>query len=293
MESQQNVLAAADATHTPVDDTRRVPVEMRICNKRVPPAAESILGQCVYYYRPIHAEYIDKTGVATWETVKAWATGWNPFDDVEIAKRLLRNRDQLILAESTHGDWSRHASFMMRHIGCGHRPPDYYVSYGYYYCSTYGERLKPRLSGAGQDWLDDARLFLHENLEDGLDDNMDGDRIEVPCKRYPHRSVAMSVTQHELEVENATFKRFAFKTHVPAYLDAGLADLPIADLARIGGQPNIEEWLDGETWRQAIDSGTEVLKDKAMAAGVAIGEAAHRGGEAVERALESLTRHLQ
>jgi hypothetical protein len=72
----------------------------------------------------------------------------------------------------------------------------------------------------------------------------------------------MEWPQLELEVSSAKFKEFAFSTHVPAYLDAGLADLPISDLLEIGGQPNIEEWLDKDTWNQAIESGKEVAKHK-------------------------------
>ncbi|MCE8043433.1 hypothetical protein HOP60_14870 [Halomonas daqingensis] len=304
MTSLERVLGGADASYTPADDTDRVEVPLHICDKQVPPAAESLLGRCEFYYRPLHDEFIDKTGVATWEVVRAWATRWNPFDDVEVVRRLLANRDLLVAPSSTHEHWSRHSNFMMRHIGCEHQPPDYYVSYGYYYCYTYGERLRPRLSPQGQDWLDQARYWLQFNIEVGLKDNMDGDEINVVCRRYPNRSVEMTVPRLELEIDKATFKSFAFNTHVPAYLDAGLADLSISDLFKIGGQPNIEEWLDRETWRQAIDSGIEVGKEKAVRAGElisntartaaeAVSGAARQGADAVDRALQALTRHLR
>ncbi|MBA2781236.1 hypothetical protein [Billgrantia kenyensis] len=306
MTSLERVLGGADAAYTPADDTDRVEVPLHICDKQVPPAAQSILGRCEFYYRPLHGEYIEKSGVSTWEALKAWASRWNPVDDVIVFRRLLSKREQLIMPESDDDDWSRHANFMMRHIGCGHQPPDYYVSYGYYYCSTYGERLRPRLSVQGKDWLDKARKALQENIEDGLDDNMSGDQIEVHSLRYPNRSVAMEVAQYELEVDNATFKTFAFNTHVPAYLDAGLADLRLDDLAKIGGQPDVEEWLDGETWRQAVDSGVEVYGEKGIR-GIAlegveiVGEVAvdtynnvadsvRSAGDAVENALRSLIR---
>ncbi|MDG3821217.1 hypothetical protein L5B88_29925 [Pseudomonas aeruginosa] len=196
--------------------------------------------------------------------------------------RLILKRDRLIQAESSDDDWSRHASFMVRHVGCGPKPPDYYVSYGYYYCSTYGAKLNPRLSSQGQAWLRNARKNLQENLEDGLADNMRGDEIEIPSKNYPNRTSRMKVSRFELEVINETFKTFAFNTHVPAYLDAGLADLPIGDLLKIGGQPNIEEWLDRETWNQALESGDQVLGDKY-----------NKGKQAIEDAIESLMRHLR
>lgn len=280
MDNGQQVLGRADASHTPTTDTQRVPVNIRTCNKNVLPADTSILGRCEYYYRPLHDEYVKKSGVSTWEALKAWASRWNPWDDVEVVRKLIENRDKLLKA-STDGSWSRHANFMVRHIDCGHQPPAYYVSYGYYYCSIYGAKLYPRLSSAGKNWLVRARFQLQANMEDGLADNMIGNQIEVPCARYPARTARMTVPRQELELDNAKFKTFAFKTHVPAYLDGGLPDLPITDLNKIGGQPNIEEWLDKETWQQAIESGMEVVKEKV-----------ERAGKAVEHALKALTRHL-
>jgi hypothetical protein len=254
------------ATTTPCTDTKRIECSISICDKQVPKAAESIIGKCVYYYRPLHKEYIEKSGVATWEAMKAWVTFWNPFDDIEVAKRLVKNHDALIQASSTDPDWSRHASFMMRHIGCGHNPPGYYVNYGYYYCSIYGAKLAPRLSAQGKNWLEKARVLLQQNMEKGLEQNMQSDSIRIPCKRNPPSSVSMTVNQFQLELNNDTFKQFAFNTHVPAYLDAGLADLPISDLMMIAEQPNINEWTDSATWSQAASSGTAVTKDWVTAA---------------------------
>ena len=76
----------------------------------------------------------------------------------------------------------------------------------------------------------------------------------------------MTVTQFQLELNNDTFKQFAFNTHVPAYLDAGLADLPVSDLMMIAEQPNINEWTDRATWGQAASSGAVVTKDWVTAA---------------------------
>lgn len=304
MSTNDDVLGAADAAYTPTDDTQPVTVNLHVCNKQVPPANEAFLGNCEWYYRPLHDEFIDKSGVASWEALKAWATVWNPFDNVDVFLRFLANRDEMIAPDSAHAHWSRHANFMMRHIGCGHLPPDYYISYGYYYCYTYGERLQPRLSDAGKTWLEDARYLLQSHIEDGLKDNMKGNEITVVCRRYPNRTVQMEVTQYELEVDPITFKTFAFNTHVPAYLDAGLADLPITDLMRIGTQPNAEEWLDEETWNQAVDSGVEVGRVKAKGAWDAVSNApqavseaiyngASEGVSAVEQALSRLMQKLR
>ena len=262
----ETVFYTKTATTTPCTDTKRIECSVSYCEKKVPKAAESIIGRCVYYYRPLNKEYIQKSGVATWEAMKAWVTVWNPFDDIDVVKRLVRNHDALIQAASTDPDWSRHASFMVRHVGCGHIPPAYYVNYGYYYCSIYGAKLAPRLSAQGQDWLSAARRNLQRNMEKGLGDNMIGKKIYVPCKRNPPSSVRMTVTQFQLELNNDTFKQFAFNTHVPAYLDAGLADLPVSDLMMIAEQPNINEWADSATWAQATSSGSAVTRDWVTAA---------------------------
>ncbi|HRL20566.1 MAG TPA: hypothetical protein PLG97_02185 [Alcaligenes sp.] len=297
MNTDAPILGEARATHLPLSSPAPAPVYAKQCNKNVTPAANALLGKCEFYYRPLHEEYVAKSGVSTWEVFKAWSTEWNPWDDLIVARRLLLKRDQLIAANNSDDNWSRHANFMVRHIGCGHQPPDYYVSYGYYYCSTYGERLRPRLSSAGQTWLDNARYNLQKNIEKGLKDNMDGDEITVICRRYPNRTVNMTVPQYELEVTPQTFKSFAFQTHVPAYLDAGLADLPLSDLLKIGGQPNIEEWLDRETRSQAIDSTVEVAKDWGNSALHSLGDAYDATkdamGNAIDATLESLTRHLR
>ncbi|MEN9658573.1 MAG: hypothetical protein RL571_2038 [Pseudomonadota bacterium] len=264
MSNAKDVLTRLNSIHTTDSNKNRPVVQHKICDPLVPAAANSIIGQCEYYYRPLHQEFVQKSGVSTMRAIITWAVPWNPWEELKVVKKLLVKRDKLIVAQSADGDWSRHASFMMRHISCNHRPPDYYVSYGYYYCSIYGEKLLPKLSPEGQLWLKSGRLFLQRNMEKGINDNMQGGKVSIPCKRYPNQTVSMDVAQFQLELNSDKFKEFAFSTHVPAYLDAGLADLSPIDLGLIGGQPNIEEWGDPATWKQAILSGTEVGKDKAQ-----------------------------
>ncbi|WP_439683108.1 hypothetical protein MNJPNG_13245 [Cupriavidus oxalaticus] len=262
MSNGENPLGRGEAIHTPTSWRDRAQVQASSCDKIVPPAAGSIIGQCVYYYRPIHGEYVSKSGVTTWEAMKAWLTRWNPWDDVEVVRKLLQNRDALIQPSSDSPLWSRGTNFMMRHIGCGHQLPVYYMGYGYYYCSNYGAKLKPRLSPQGKKWLRNARWLLQSNMERGLEQNMTKGTIMIPCKYNEKRGFRREVAQFELELDSEKFKGFAFKTHVPSYLDAGLAELPLDDLRKIGGQPNIEEWLDGDTWEQAANSGLDVAKEK-------------------------------
>lgn len=286
MSKSASILGKATAVHTPKANTRRIPVVAQVCDLHAPPASPKIIGRCEFYYRPLHEEYVKKSGVGTWQAIKAWATVWNPWDDKDVARRLLNKRDKLIPGDTSDGDWSRHANFMMRHVGCGHMPPAYYVSYGYYYCSTYGAKLLPQLSIAGKNWLMSARWHLQSNMENGLADNMVGNDIDVPCTRFPNKGMKMRVPRGQLEINNAVFKTFAFNTHVPAYLDGGLANLPISDLMLIGGQPNIEEWMDKDTWNQAIDSGLVVGEEKVKQAGSSVVEGT---SDAVDSVLDKLT----
>lgn len=262
-DKQDTVLGTGSAMLTPSGYKVRPKVALSCCNKIVPPAASSIIGTCPYYYQPLHGEYwetVDKVSTASaWEAVKAWARFWDPYKDGETFQTLLHRREKLIEINSTDSDWSRHGNFMMRHIGCGHKPPSYYVSYGYYYCSNYGAKLYPKLSPDGQAWLRNARWYLQKNMEKGLMQNMKGDQIQMSSLKPGNGSFSMAVRRYELELDDDTFKAFAFKTHPLAYLDGGLADLPVWDLAKITAQPNIQEWGDGRTWEQAVDSGKVVL----------------------------------
>jgi hypothetical protein len=262
-DKQGTVLGTGTAMLTPSGYQVRPTVALSSCNRIVPPAAASIIGKCPYYYQPLHGEYletVEKVSVSSaWETVKAFATSWDPWKDKEVARRLLHRRERLIAPESTDSDWSRHGNFMMRHVGCEHKPPSYYVSYGYYYCSTYGAKLYPKLSPEGQAWLQKARWHLQKNMEDGLNKNMMGDLIRMSSQKPGNGSFKMMVPQYELELDDDMFKAFAFRTHPLAYLDGGLADLPVSDLAKITAQPNIQEWGDARTWEQAVDSGKVVL----------------------------------
>lgn len=261
----------ATAVLAPEEENQTTQVKVIVCDVEVPPASEKIIGDCQYYYKPQNDEFVKKSGVSTremiwfWLTkdIQKWAFKLNPWEDMEnwVLVKLFRNRDALLPVKSSDSNWSRHANFMMRHIGCGHTPPPYYISYGYYYCSRYGKYLAPRLSAQGQEWLENGRRLLQINMEDGLQQNMDGDDIFIPCKRYPDQDVEFDSLQHTLELSHDKCKEFAFKTHVPAYLDAGLADLSGRDLRLIGTQPNIEEWGDGDTWSQAYNSTKEVFKE--------------------------------
>lgn len=160
-QQDNNLLGTGSGMLTPTGYKDRPKVQISICDKQVTPAADSIIGTCPFYYLPLHGEYwetVRKVSVSSaWETVKKFATSWDPWKDKKVVHELLHRREDLLKPKSINSDWSRHGNFMMRHIGCGHKPPDYYVSYGYYYCSDYGTNLYPTLTIKGKKWLDSAR----------------------------------------------------------------------------------------------------------------------------------------
>lgn len=258
------VVGTAHSYMTPTGYTQRPTVKKYMCDSIVPPAADSIIGHCEYYYRPLHCAYtetVEKVSTSSvWETVKAFATSWDPWTDKDVAARLLHRREQLVPPNCTDSDWSRHSNFMMRHIGCSHKPPSYYLSYGYYYCSNYGAKLKPQLSEAGKDWLDNARWYLQKNMEDGLKQNMRKNVIQESSAKPGNGSFTMDVQQYQLELDGGIFKKFAFKTHPLAYLDGGIAHLPPSDLLKIMHQPDLQEWGYWGTYEQAGETGWGVTK---------------------------------
>jgi hypothetical protein len=175
---------------------------------------------------------------------------------------------------------------MMRHIGCGHKPPSYYISYGYYYCSHYGAELLPQLSPAGRAWLVSARKFLQKNLEKGLEQNMRGNVIRMTSQKPGNGSFEMKVPQFHLELNGKRFKEFAFKTHPLAYLDGGIAGLPLTDLYNILKQPRLQEWGSWDTYEQVGKTGLGVIKTWAADSADAVSSTT---GDLLNRALELLT----
>lgn len=259
------------------------------CDKIVPRASDSIYGQCNYYYEPMMfgeiesieqswpegrepptfpvRDGVDKSGISTGEVVGLWVENvLKPLpltaeDNVKMLGRALRWHDELLDPETDIG-WSRYGNFWARHVGCGHVPPDYYTRYGYYYCSRYAAYLLPRLSPRGKQWMIDARYKLQVYLDNAIELNMFmGDGQESIVIPQAESFTEIEIDPYELELEAEKFRLAAFATHVNAYLDAGLSELSALDLYKIGTMPNIEEWVDPNTWDQAKKSGESVVQD--------------------------------
>lgn len=111
--------------------------------------------------------------------------------------------------------------------------PDYYLDYGDKYIKKFSNELRPKLSPEGQQWLDDALINLQKAIEEKLKSNI------------------------KIEEDNDAFKKFAFESHVAAYEDAGLFDLPILDLLKIGTTPDIDDFFSKAGFKQVI----QICKD--------------------------------
>ena len=121
----------------------------------------------------------------------------------------------------------RHQDFMQRHPDLTERDrnriPDYYLDYGDKYITRFTRELYPKLSDKGQAWLVKARLNLQEAIEE--------------------RRAADPRAFAQLEEDPKAFRSFAFFTHQQAYMDAGLATLPLTDLIKIGLTPDVKDLL--------------------------------------------------
>ena len=251
------------------------------CNTVVNMALPHVYGSCGYYYVPYKddpikkGELVNKNGI----NFRYFLNHYDVLLDVrktqarwdlalDIALRVIVNREALLKLDGADTNWSRYADFMKRHTkDCGHIPPTYYRAYGYYYCSRFGKYLLPSMkSKEGKLWLVNARRYLQVYMDDGLDQNNKGDTIKLSCKLAPKASQSMSFSKQTVELSDKDFKTFAFNSHVPAYIDGGINNVPFDDLMRIITEPNIQEWMDKETLDQAIQVASIVLPNLAQKA---------------------------
>lgn len=251
------------------------------CNTVVNMALDSVYGNCGYYYVPYKddpikkGETVNKNGI----NIRYFLNHADVLIDVtktqekwqlalDIILRVIKNRESLLKLDGADPNWSRYADFMKRHTkDCGHLPPTYYRAYGYYYCSRFGAYLLPSMkSKEGKDWLKDARYLLQKYMDLGLAQNNIGNTIRLSCKLAPKASQTMAFAKQTVELNDKTFKTFAFNSHVPAYIDGGIKNVPLPDLCRIIAEPNLQEWMDIETLRQAQQVAFVVVPDLAQKA---------------------------
>ncbi len=261
-----------------------IPTGESWCLYDVPPAPKRIIGQCSYYYRPHPDDYVIKTGLKAKDVI-SFALGLRtmPVEAVDLFWKLYTNYNKSFkqaLAASPEEDvnWSRWHDFKKRHVNCKHEPPEYYISYGYYYCSNYTKFLSPKFKTAkAKVWLIEARRLLHIYMEAGLKDNKKATVLSTPSLRYPEKPVKSVYADVDRIEVSQIFKKFAFNSHVAAYLDAGMLQIPLAnagagkweaakhnlagltDLINLGTEPDIQEFCDPDTWDQIWQIAKEMI----------------------------------
>ncbi|MCS4305089.1 hypothetical protein [Chryseobacterium sp. BIGb0232] len=135
-------------------------------------------------------------------------------------------------------------------------------SYGYKYCTSFTNELMPRLTKAGQAWLNQAKMDLQTYMEQGVVDKYYISKYNTTYNIKNNLTKSNGVTPFEpktkinlfynnIELNNTKFQSFAFATHPDAYNPKKMSILPVQDLFRILLTPDMKEWMGKETWEQA------------------------------------------
>lgn len=155
----------------------------------------------------------------------------------------------------------RNADYLRRHAAPS--PPDYYLGYGDKYARRFTTVLRPKLSGAGQTWLDKAFIFLQNAMEGRL--------------------IKDAAAYDTLEMNSDAFRAFAYGTHADAYLAGGLAKLGPTDLAKIVATPDLGDLATLDGVSQILETGVRLLPQWGGQAAGAVGSAASAGWDATKR----------
>jgi hypothetical protein len=104
-----------------------------------------------------------------------------------------------------------------------HSPPSYYMGYGDKYARRFVTSLRPRLSSAGQHWLD----CTFRRLQSAMEDRRDADPAAFAA----------------LELNDAAFLRFAYNSHPAAYTLCGICAIGTWDELQIAATPDFSDSL--------------------------------------------------
>jgi len=176
----------------------------------------------------------------------------------------------------------RNENYIQRHRydskSSSDNPPEYYMDYGFKYCSRFRKETYDKLSSDGKRWLIKAFKKLQELMEEGvvkkswvatIDQEFNDKYIQSDPNRF----------YTGIECRNSDFRAFAFATHPDAYDPEIMKTLPVSDLLTVMATPDIKEWLSGDTWHQAILVGERVAAGKLSEVGDAIDSAAEKAEE--------------
>ena len=110
----------------------------------------------------------------------------------------------------------RWQDYVTRHAAQNSRtsqPPDYYLAYGDKYCRRFRLEVRRQFSPPGQAWIDKTCILLQQMLE----------------QKRANDPLAFA----RLEEDPVAFRSFAYSNHAAAYIQGGIADLPLHDLILI------------------------------------------------------------
>lgn len=102
-----------------------------------------------------------------------------------------------------------------------HSPPSYYMGYGDKYARRFVTSLRPRLSSAGQHWLD----CTFHRLQSAIEDRREADPTAFAA----------------LERDDAAFLRFAYASHPAAYTVCGICAISTWDELQIAATPDFSD----------------------------------------------------
>lgn len=163
---------------------------------------------------------------------------------IDGLKEALRNRPaQIDIGTRSGGGRAdyyrlRDADFVERNPG--KEKPDYYLGYADGGLQRFTQ-TRENLSPEGKGWATFARWELQAGLESLVASNPE---------RYA-----------ELERYPEAFRDYAFQVHVPAYIDAGIAHLPVMDRAKIMLTPRVQDIVNAGGINQIIQTGVLVLAE--------------------------------
>lgn len=148
-------------------------------------------------------------------------------------------------------------------------PPDYYMDYGFKYCSRFRQETYDKLSPKGKQWLNKVLSELQKLMEQGVVGKswvatIDQEFNDKYIQSHPNRFYT------GIECRNGDFRAFAFATHPDAYNPETMKTLPVSDLLTVMATPDLKEWFSGDTWHQAWLVGTRVGAGKLEDVGNAI-----------------------
>ena len=144
----------------------------------------------------------------------------------------------------------------------GDNPPNYYLNYGFKYCSKFSKETMPKLSPQGKEWLRNTLERLQTFMEAGVVDREWKADINEAYNDYIDKKGGAKKFYTGIECRDSDFTKFAFATHPDAYNPSMFKNLTCQDLITIGATPSDEYMPSGkhklDTLWQVIYVGEEL-----------------------------------